>query len=443
MHTFPLLPELMDLVFQHVEEDRSLRSCRLVSRAFCAAATRSFFRTFNITLRDPIPTSNTIARCKAMNELLYQKSYILDYTRVIRIFFTSEWEARDPLAEEFRGVSLAGIDSSELTKLLLKLTQAVGLEELFIDAGGWDSWHYTQNVGKDNMLALLAIRCMPSLRRMHLEYLDNPPIALLIGIPGKDTLLEMSIESGSLDIEPMEAHWNALCVPVEGPLAHPFKEAKADWDTILLITSHIHRFSSAETPPLHQLGVLNVKELESFHTLMFYIQEKMGGRQPLFPQLRTFHCRPSISNDLSAGQTPEWVGRMLFMDYGSVRKIVITMQPSLTGKSSFFLASTSLNVDDVPRIRGRLQCFHRPTLTLPPTSRNQVFACQGHPRTKGQDNLDRRGDSMAAHPVSAAEHRSCRHRVDVDFSINTEVVPVDGLGQIAGLYGYRPCTISR
>lgn len=326
MPPFPLFPELLDLAFQHIGDYADLGSCRLVSRAFCAAASRSFYKTFSITLHCPGP-AYTIARCKAMNELLNSKPHILDYIRTLRIclsMFATPWQDTGDPDED----STPCVDFPEMTKLLLTMTHAVGLEELTIGAGIGTGWIEARSAGKDNMLALLALRCMPSLRRVHLEYIDSPPIALLIGIPGEDSVLEMAVSYGKLDIGKMEADWQDLGLPTEGPLAHPFKEAKADWETILRVTSQLHTFSSTETPPLHQLEDLDVKDIDRFHALLVYVQEKMGGRQPLFPRLGIFRYHPFRPSDTSAGETTEWVGRMLAMDYTSIRKIIIIIQPT-------------------------------------------------------------------------------------------------------------------
>ena len=62
-----------------------------------------------------------------------------------------------------------------------------------------------RHVGQDIMVALLAVRFMPSLRCLELIGIVHPPTALVIGHPGVDRITTLCFEGVTFDIGKSEA----------------------------------------------------------------------------------------------------------------------------------------------------------------------------------------------------------------------------------------------
>ena len=291
MGSCPLSAELVHLVLSHLNDNIfDLRSCRLASQAFSTEASRILYRSIRITLH--YEPSYSERRCKLFNEMLQSKPWILNYIHSLRVDLSMEI---GPWMGELRLVNYVtmdpdSIDHQEFTKLLLNMTRASGLEELVVIRGRRICCSL-RHVGQDIMTALVAVRFMPSLKRLQLIGLEDPPVALVIGHPGLDRITTLSVKRGSLDIEKSEADWKGLGIPTRAALSTSFREAMVDWDSLLRVHSHLSTFNLKETPPFHEVTHIDLSPILPFYEYLQKVQKRMGGRQPLFPHLKTLHYR--------------------------------------------------------------------------------------------------------------------------------------------------------
>ena len=290
MEPFPLFTELVDLIFGFLDShDGDLESCRLVSQAFGRAASRILHRSISVTLHNPAIYTNT--RCKVMNEMIQSKPYILNNIRTLKVNFSKypgrqlQWEEGDEVIEDYELVeNQFSTEDTELTKFLLSMTQATGLEELVVTGPGGRLLH----VGQHTMMAIIGIRFISSLRHLRLSGLQDPPTALVIGDPRADRVTRLSIQSCGFDPwQSEDADWAlGFEVPAEGPLSTSFKEAKVDWEAILRVHSHSSTFTIEEAPSLFRsVTHVHLSSILPFYEYVEEVQQKMGVRRRLFPKV--------------------------------------------------------------------------------------------------------------------------------------------------------------
>jgi len=342
MQCISLPTELLDAIVGYITDTASCRTCTMVSQAFYQSASRRLYRSFHITIWDEARV--TERHCKKLNTLLAMNPYVIASARSLALEFSIDnWSWHHVESEDGdemdAGENKDDDEFWELTKFLLRMTHAPCLEQLsissvYLELGSTLTWgRRLHTVRESVLLGLMAIRCMPSLRRVNLSCLNRPPTALVIGIPGLDTLESMSVDYGTFDISEPDTYWKWLDIPRKGPLAMCFKESKADWDAILRVNSQL---SNLTYPALRQLTELRMKRLGDFYSYLQDIQKRTGGTTapgPLFPSLTTFRyltseVDPYVSTDV-AFQHPhlDQVARMLVAHCPRLYKLVLEVDP--------------------------------------------------------------------------------------------------------------------
>ena len=332
MEPFPLAAELVELVVSHIDDSRDLRSCRLLSQAFCRAASQNIFRSISVTLYDPPVYTNK--RCEVMNEMLQSKPYILNWIRSLNVKFsmgrgpqTLQWDEED---QDYDLVEPHSIhDHQEFTKFLLTMTCASGLEELVVK---WCSQYRTlRHVGQDIVPALIAVRFMPSLRRLQLVDLEDPPMGLVIGHPDVDGITNLSVKRGSFDVGKSEAYWKDLEIPTQGPLSSTFREARVDWDSVSRVQSQLSTFNVKEMPFFHTATHLDLNPILPIYDYLKEVQLRLGGRQSAFEQLKvlrywSFTPSPTWNWDDPDPRVLEKARQMVGSECSTIQKLILDIE---------------------------------------------------------------------------------------------------------------------
>jgi len=227
--------------------------------------------------------------------MLDSKPYTFRYIRSLRVDVSMEMVSWIPGEATFILHTVMSdpdcVNHQEFTKFLLKMTRASRLEELVVKRNkrGLED---LRCVGRDIMMGLLAVRFMPSLRRLQLINLAHPPTALVVGYLGIDKLDKLSVTGGHFDVEKSEVDWKGLRIPEDGPLSTSFKEAFVDWKSILRIHSQLSAFDIKETPLFPAVTHLHLDPMRLFYQrFLEQVQDRMGGRQPTFRKLKVLHYR--------------------------------------------------------------------------------------------------------------------------------------------------------
>ena len=193
-------------------------------------------------------------------------------------------------------------------------------------------------IGPTAPLALCAIRCIPSIRRVHLINLYYPPLPLLIGIPGSDAVEYLTLQGVNYSLRPsmqLQArnYWIGTDIQSDGPLAALFRAAPLDWEEILRIWRKDLDSSAAAGAalPFHRLSYLSLTRGSRFAQDPEGVAGLMSGE--LLPALTTFHERTiSLFPGYMAGlsfdhpQSP-WLVRFSHLD-----RLIIDVA-ALTGSS--------------------------------------------------------------------------------------------------------------
>jgi len=291
MDPFPLPAELLDPIVYYVYKGRDLYSCRLLSRAFNQAASRLLYQSISITLHSPPIYTNK--RCEVLNDMLQRKPHILNWIRSLNVNLTMGfgprmWGYEAP--EDYVVLDSHSFDHQEVTELLLTMTHAPRMEELVVRKDRGDNLPL-RHIAQDIMTALVALRFMPSLRRLQLIGLQDPPVALVIGHPGLDGVISPSVNRGTFIIEKSEANCKGLGIPTQGPLSTSFRNARVDWDSVFRVQSHLNTFNLTETPPFHAVTHADLYPILPFYEYLQEVHQRMGGRQPAFARLKVLHYR--------------------------------------------------------------------------------------------------------------------------------------------------------
>ena len=329
MEPFPLAAELVDLILCHLDDIRDLRCCRLLSQAFCQAASRILYRSIGVSLH--YESTYSERRCKILNDMIESKPYVLSYVRSLRVnlsMYSAPLTREIIVSPDYYTVDPDSIDHQELTKFLLSMTRASALEELVVRRG-WGSRLTLRHSGQDVMTALIAIRFMPSLRCLQLVGLEDPPVALVIGHPGLDRTTSISVKRGTLDMGRAEADWKGIGIPTQVSLLASFREAMVDWDSVLRVQSQLSTFDLRETPPFRAVTDIDLNLILPFYEYMQEVQQRMGGRQPPFPQLEVLRYRSfALPNVPSPWEDPnlkilEAAIEMVATECSTVQKLIV------------------------------------------------------------------------------------------------------------------------
>ena len=292
MKPFPLPAELVELIVCHVDEANDLLFFRLLSQAFCQAASRTLYRTIGLTLHYE-PTYSE-KRCKVFNDMIDCKPYILNYIRSLRVDLSMDsgpWMGESTVSSEDDTRDPDCVDHQEFIGFLLKMTRAARLEELSVKRNK-SSDPTLRHVGRDIMMGLLAVRFMPSLRRLQLINLAHPPTALVIGHPAVDRINTLTVKGGAFDIAKSEEDWECLGIPAQGPLSTTFKETYVNWDSVLRVHFQLSAFDIQKTRPFNSVTHIHLDPILPFYEYMLEgVQRRMGGQQPAFGKIDVLHFR--------------------------------------------------------------------------------------------------------------------------------------------------------
>ena len=326
----PLYAELLDGIVDQVDTRADLWACALVSTGFYRAVARQLYQLIRLSVYSGAEHSED--RCKTLNSILEEKPYLLNNVRSLHV----EGWVSAKVIDQLGGKQVVEECYPELVKVLLRLTHAQALEELKIETR--NAFGHEFRVGFDLhemphcLLALAAVRCMPSLRRVELMMLENPQAVLVTGIPGQDQVAYMKIRSITYDENKAETVSNkSLDIPRVGPLAVYFQEAKADWTSILLVQNQLDAFKDAPQP-LQKLEHLHLTSFLAFHNVLCGVQRRIygvGWSGPSLPsQLTTFHYSyPAMNERLARAQCNQMAqaGKRLGQDCLQLRSLVLTL----------------------------------------------------------------------------------------------------------------------
>ena len=287
----PLPPEVIDLVVGAMDSDKDRKLCASVSSAFFRAASQHLYRSMQITVFEDARFSER--RCENLNAIFTANPYVLNSIRSLRINFSLEIWGSFSHPDDPMGFENAE-EHHEFTKFLLKLTHASGLSELALESLS-DEWGDALLVGrpmsevKDSvLLALIGIRSLRSLSYVDFNRVNNPPAALVFGIPERDNLRNMAVDLGSFVVEAAgTSQTRLLRVPGEAPLAEHFQKANVDWNAILRFHFHPESFRGPLLPKLSHLRLND--PVRYFGYLSGIETQTMGHSGILLPQLQSFH----------------------------------------------------------------------------------------------------------------------------------------------------------
>jgi len=348
--------ELLDQVVDSIDERRDLWACAAVSHHFYRAASRHLYRHLYINLGD-MDLGSRDRYCEVLNGIFEVKPFILSVVRSLRLML--------PLAEK------AWVDSPNqfrhATEFLLRLTHAKGLEELKVDrrvptifaeiARGRGKSMFSNHHGQYLLLALEALRCIPSLKNVGLVRIHNPPTVLVTGIPGQDAVVHLSLTSVTFDVEASEKVWILSDIPRDGPLTIHFERAAADWASILRVHTRLGSYNHAD-PPLHKLQHLRLTSVSLFRNYLHDVGMCIYGTgarksRPLLHDMKIVNYAGRETGD---AMMLTWAGygdvnlvtagRTLAQDCPQLQKIILDLDSNLGSKG------------------GAMRCFLQASLTL-------------------------------------------------------------------------------
>ena len=273
----PLYAELLDAVVDNLDQRRDLWACALVSRDFYRAASRHLYRHLYIKLGN-LAHDPGEKYCEILNALFEAKPFVLNSVRSLQLV----------VPPSARGIPASHIQAKfrQATELLLRLVHAQALEELKVERQIHFLAHRIRalrlvdralqnQLGQHFVLALLAVRCVPSLRRVELARLDGVPMVLVTGIPSEDAVVQLSVESVTFDVEASETSWTLSDVPQDGPLAIHFERARADWASIVHARTQVDGFKRADSA-LHTLRYLRLASVSTLYEFLSGVPSRTG-----------------------------------------------------------------------------------------------------------------------------------------------------------------------
>ena len=275
----PLYAELLDGIIGHIDQRRDLWTCASVSRDFYRAASRHIYRHLDVTLG--ILAHNSGEKyCKMLNGLFEAKPFVLNSVRSLRLVVPPSATGLATLhtPDKFR----------HSTEFLLRLTHAQSLEELKIEKQtspmDYRSLPYDEDsalvnqLGLHFSLALEAVRCVPSLHKVELVRLGGAPTVLFTGIPGKDAVVHLCVDSVTFEGKTSEhTSWTLSDLSRDSQLAAHFERARADWPNILLAHTQLDAFSRRGDPPLRTLRHLCLTSLSTFQDFLHDVRRRVYG----------------------------------------------------------------------------------------------------------------------------------------------------------------------
>jgi len=345
MRDFALSNELVDLIVDNLEKRPDFWICARVSHSFYSAACRHLYRSINIVISEQPEYSEY--ECKRLNTIAGNNPYFLSSVRRLGLDLSMSYFSNFGPKKYTEVITSEGGDAGkhhELTKFLLALTRASGLEELAFVSKWWRSHGPTvsqglHGIGEHALLALVAIRCMPSLKSVEFNHLYYPPIGLVVGLPDRDRVTKMVVNLGQFHLAQSEQRWKPADLPKDGPLVTHFNEARADWEAIFRVHHQPDTFRG--NVPLRRLANLQLDRVSPFYDYLEEIHALVAREVPanaLLSGLRTLcYSTLPVNRDIST-QVAE-LGRLLLSNCLLLHKLILEIGPD-DGSSTHIVFQT-------------------------------------------------------------------------------------------------------